>query len=278
MPFVETGEIRTHYEVFGTGPPIVFAHGLGGRCEREIDWARRAASLGCTVIVYSVRGHGKTTPCDDPSAYTFPSLASDLEKFLDALDISRCVLGGGSMGAAITLSFSLRNPERVLGLMQVMPAFGSSPNQLISNGFRALASVIRNRGAEEAVRMLFNNLEALAAHERANPGMMSDLIEQWSAHEQESFATAMETLPSQSPFGSIDDLRQLKAPVLVVAVHDDPIHPLEVALAYCRRFPDRRLVCLKPLLRSEQAAAAIATLAASFAKMCYRRNRQGSPN
>jgi pimeloyl-ACP methyl ester carboxylesterase len=268
MPFVKTGDITTHYEQFGTGKPVVFAHGLAGHCEREADWAKMLSGRGYSAIVYSVRGHGKSTPCDDPSKYRFDVLAGDLEHFLDTLGIDRCIVGGGSMGAAITLTFALRNPERVAGLIQLMPAFGSAPNQMLVDGFAAVAQVVYSRGAEEAVRLLFQALEPLAAQERAQPGFMQDLIDQWSSHDPASLATAMRAIPAQSPFESIDDLTSLELPVLVVAGHDDPIHPLAVAKAYCRRLPDCRLVCVRSTAQMRERPAAIASLVAHFADSC----------
>lgn len=268
MPFAKTGDIETHYESFGDGPPIVFVHGLGGHCEREAIWAEKAGTLGFRVIVYSVRGHHRTSPCRDPSKYGLDMLATDLGRLLDALSIDRCVIGGGSMGAAIALAFALRNTDRVWGLVQFSPAFGAAPNRLLVEGFRAIAQIVRQRGAEEAVRLLFEALEPLAAQERQNPGLMQDLMDQWSVHDRDSFATIMETLPSQSPFESIDDLASLDVPVLVVAGHDDPIHPLSVAKAYCRRLPDVRLICLDPAARLPERPEITASLVTDFARVC----------
>jgi hypothetical protein len=55
---------------------------------------------------------------------------------------------------------------------------------------------------------------------------------------------ALRETPRSRPFESLDDLRGLEVPSLVVASHDaaDPGHPYAVAEAYAEVLPDARLV------------------------------------
>jgi pimeloyl-ACP methyl ester carboxylesterase len=55
---------------------------------------------------------------------------------------------------------------------------------------------------------------------------------------------ALRETPRSRPFDSIDELRALEVPALVVASHDeaDPGHPYEAAVAYAEALPRARLV------------------------------------
>ena len=269
MPYVETGDIRTYYESFGRGPTVVFAHGLGGLLDNETAWAQRAAEMDTRVVLYSLRGHGRTSPSHDPNKYRFDSLAHDLAALLSALGLQRSVVGGASLGAAVALAFALRCPERVDGLIQVAPAFGRGPNELLALGFSALAAVVRERGARAAIQLLANSLGPIAEQAQSDPGFLKELTNQWGSHDRLSFSTALETVPRQSPFASIDDLRAMTAPVLIVSSHDDPIHPLPVAVAYAKRFPHRYMVVARNAALLRERPAAMASLVASFCKQIY---------
>lgn len=84
-----------HYEVGGEGPPVVFAHGLGGN---HLSWWQSAPAFAefHKVVAFSHRGFApSTTPggVPDPTLY-----ASDLLALLDHLAIPKAVIIGQSMG------------------------------------------------------------------------------------------------------------------------------------------------------------------------------------
>lgn len=103
-----------HAEAWGSGPALVFAHGLGGS---HLSWwqqvARFAPSHRC--IVFAHRGFGPSVaPAGgvDPACY-----APDLEAVLDAFAVDSAVLVGQSMGGWTVLDFALAHPRRVRGLV-----------------------------------------------------------------------------------------------------------------------------------------------------------------
>ena len=101
MPYINVGRensapIDIHYEDVGAGQPVVLIHGfpLSGRSwEKQIP---PLLSAGLRVITYDRRGFGESS---QPSVgYDYDTLAADLQKLLNELDLRDVVLGGFSMG------------------------------------------------------------------------------------------------------------------------------------------------------------------------------------
>lgn len=103
-----------HYEVGGEGPPIVFAHGLGGN---HLSWWQSAPAFAerHQVVSFSHRGFApSTTPggIPDPQLY-----AGDLAALLDHLSIPKAVIVGQSMGGWTCVETALATPDRVVGIV-----------------------------------------------------------------------------------------------------------------------------------------------------------------
>ena len=95
MPTVRTGDIETHYVSRGSGPPVVFVHGM---IMNTATWEPQMEALSdaFTTIAYDVRGHGHTGG-SDTSPYSIDLFARDLDAFLSALDVDRAVICGLSV-------------------------------------------------------------------------------------------------------------------------------------------------------------------------------------
>jgi 3-oxoadipate enol-lactonase len=103
-----------HYEVAGEGPPMVFAHGLGGN---HMSWWQSAPVFAQNhkVVVFSHRGFSPSTApggLPDPKLY-----AGDLVALLDALSIPKAVIVGQSMGGWTAVETALAAPGRVAGIV-----------------------------------------------------------------------------------------------------------------------------------------------------------------
>src|SRR5271167_3149045 len=107
----------------GSGPPIVLLHGLTATRRYVVMGSRTLERSGHRVLSYDARGHGRSTPAPDPSAYGYEDLAADLEAVLDAAGVDDAVLAGASMGAHTALGLALGRPERVAALGLITPSF-----------------------------------------------------------------------------------------------------------------------------------------------------------
>ncbi len=107
MPIAETNNIQTYYEIYGEGIPLVLIHGIGA-CTKLWQPQIEPFSKRFRVIVYDVRGHGKSSGF--PEKYTVKLFASDLKVLLDSLGITKAHLCGLSMGGLIAQQFAIDYP------------------------------------------------------------------------------------------------------------------------------------------------------------------------
>lgn len=101
------------WEIAGQGPPVVFAHGLGGN---HMSWWQQipAFSRRFTCVVFAHRGF---LPSVDATGTPRPECyAGDLLALLDHLGIEKTAIVAQSMGGWTALEFALRWPERVTSL------------------------------------------------------------------------------------------------------------------------------------------------------------------
>jgi pimeloyl-ACP methyl ester carboxylesterase len=110
---VAGGSTFTYLEQ-GSGVPLVLLHGVGSGAR---SWLRQLASLSGSlrVIAWDRPGYGGSTalPMEAPDATDY---SDALRRLLDALGVDRMHLVGHSLGTIEALRFTLRHPERVLGL------------------------------------------------------------------------------------------------------------------------------------------------------------------
>jgi pimeloyl-ACP methyl ester carboxylesterase len=109
MPTVRTNGIDTYYERYGDGPPVVAIHGAlsDGRVLAE---QLRPLADAYELIVYDVRGHGRTGRSARPS-YSMALFADDLATLCRELGLDRPAIVGHSMGGMLVQSFGVRSPE-----------------------------------------------------------------------------------------------------------------------------------------------------------------------
>ncbi len=231
-------------EEAGEGPPIVLLHGLTATRRYVVMGSRLLERSGHRVIAYDARGHGRSGPAPDPTAYGYERLARDLKAVLDSLGIARAAFAGASMGAHTILRFALAHPERVAGLGLVTPAFDPSmpagaPDA--PEGDRdQLARALRSGGVDGFVRAYDFSTVPPAWRETVEQVVRQRL----SLHQHPlAVADALEVVSRSRPFEDFAELGALAVPTVVVASRDevDPGHPLAVAERYARAIPGATL-------------------------------------
>ena len=116
MPTVRANGIDIWYDTLGSGPAIALNHGWRGPTD---GWPAGVYELRTSgrLLVYDVRGHGRTSAPDDIDSYTMPQYAADLRALLDALDIDQAHIVGVSQGGMIAAQFACDYPERTRSLV-----------------------------------------------------------------------------------------------------------------------------------------------------------------
>lgn len=113
---VDADGVEVAFRDVGEGPPIVLVHGSASSHAGnwgESGWIDALVEDGRRVIAFDTRGHGESEKPHDPDAYGVPTLAADVVRLLDHLDVERADVMGYSMGARMTTQLLLDSPDRV---------------------------------------------------------------------------------------------------------------------------------------------------------------------
>jgi pimeloyl-ACP methyl ester carboxylesterase len=145
MPKINRDGIEIYYEVHGSGPPLLLTHGYSSTSQM---WQGQIEALSQQhkLVLWDMRGHGRSDYPDDPSAYSETLTVADMAALLDEVGADSAIVGGLSLGGYMSLAFYRAHPERVRTLLiidtgaRTTPATASSARVLrFSN--QAAASV-----------------------------------------------------------------------------------------------------------------------------------------
>ncbi|WP_037077219.1 alpha/beta fold hydrolase [Pseudonocardia spinosispora] len=115
--FAVVDGMRMHYKRSGTGPTVVLLHGSASSLHGVEAVARRLED-SFDVLRPDLPGFGVTGPRPDRD-YRVRTYAGTLSRFLDAVEVPRCVVVGNSLGGNIAWNLALDTPHRVAGLVLV---------------------------------------------------------------------------------------------------------------------------------------------------------------
>lgn len=147
-------EPRLHWEEHpGVGPPMLFVHGF---LSSRAQWRASLRPLGavCRPVVVELWGHGRSPPGASPHDYSTAGYLEQFEAIRACLGAERWHLCGQSLGASLTLRYSLAFPERVIA-----QAFTNS------NSAFATAGIIAERRRLAAAAVADIDARGLAAVE-----------------------------------------------------------------------------------------------------------------
>lgn len=110
--------MNVHREITGQGPVVLLTHGFGASSHM---FASTVAALAedHTVITWDMRGHGRSDPVDDASAYSVAASLGDMATLLDQVGADRAVLLGHSLGGYLSLEYALAHSAQVAALVLV---------------------------------------------------------------------------------------------------------------------------------------------------------------
>ena len=224
MPFFQRENIEFYYEEYGAGPAFVFSHGLGGNLTHMRELIGDLP--GIRLILYDSRAHGRTAPMGDPTRLTFPVMAEDMAALLDVLEIPSAVIGGVSMGAAISTAFTLKHRPRVKALLLSRPAWLNSPSPPNLSVLQEIADLVEQFGGEAGAER-FKKTVRFATLERIAPETAKSMITSFTDRDPAAIISTFRYIPASVPFDSWEALGAIDMPALILANQNDPLHPYE---------------------------------------------------
>jgi 3-oxoadipate enol-lactonase len=219
MPFVDVGELRTHYTPAGDKEPVlVLSNSLGTDFSM---WDPQIAEIErhFRILRYDTRGHGQSSVT--PADYTIEQLGRDVLGLLDSLRLDRVHFCGLSMGGMIGMWLGIHAPDRLHRLVLCNTAARIGTKEM----WNARIATVRKDGMKSVAAAVIERWFA--------PG--------FRASSAEKVARAQRMLENSPPEGyaaccaAIRDMdqretvAQIKAPTLVIYGASDPVTPASEA-------------------------------------------------
>jgi pimeloyl-ACP methyl ester carboxylesterase len=119
MPTIYANGIDIWYDLLGSeaDPALVLNHGWLGPSKFWKPAVLEGLSRQCRLLLYDVRGQGRTSLPDDPDAYSLPIYARDVAALMDAVGFERAHILGVSQGGMIAAQFAVDFPQRTRSLL-----------------------------------------------------------------------------------------------------------------------------------------------------------------
>ena len=240
--------LRLHLQQ-GEGPIVFFQHGLCGDANQPA--VVFPADCGGRLAVLDCRGHGESDagPLEALSLATF---ADDLSAAIRQSSADPCILGGISMGAALSLRIACREPGLVSGLVLVRPAWiaESAPENMVPNlVVGQLLSAPSTPGEREA----FINCETGRRLAAEAPDNLASLLGFFGREPRAVTAALLTRIALDGPGIGEGELSALAVPTLVIGHDDDVIHPWHHAQRLAAVIPGARLAKIPSKARSKPA-------------------------
>ncbi len=115
---------KINYVQQGIGEPIILVHGLAASLHDWDDLLPELAGNGYAAYALDLLGHGESAKPKSRAEYTVEGVFNHFSAWIDALEIQTpATLISHSLGAAVSLLYALRRPERVSKLVLINPFY-----------------------------------------------------------------------------------------------------------------------------------------------------------
>ena len=226
MPLLKAGEHQYYYagDLLRPGLPVIFCHGSGGSHQHWL-FQLKGLKEAANPLAVDLPGHGRSggRPLNTVQGY------SDwLHRFKSAAGINKFVLGGHSLGGAITLDYALRYGEHLSALilvgtgarLKVLPAFLKA----LDEGYVPPALADYLYGPEAGAVLLKSGRQEVLA---TNP-------DQYHAD-----------LNACNNFDVMEKLPQILPPVLIICGSEDKLTPVKYSKYLHEHLKGSRLKIIK---------------------------------
>jgi 3-oxoadipate enol-lactonase len=232
MPVIAVRDTNIYYEQAGTGPAVLFIHGM---CGDAAVWADQVERL-CdrfTCITYDRRGHTRSRLGSEPESV--PTHAADAAALIEALGLAHPVVVGSSGGARIAVELARTRPGLLAGavfseppIVSLEPAQGRQFMAEIAAAVRPAAEAGGPRAAVDAFFPLVCG------------GLWLQLDDSAKDRYRANGPMMLAEFAGQAYQPSVSDIAGITLPCLVIAGTES--HPAlrAIAAALARALPNTR--------------------------------------
>lgn len=230
----------------GSGPPVIFIHGLGGSWPNWLEQLP-VVSEGRRAIAFDLPGFG---------ASPMPSVPISIERYarivlelMDKLGIYSAALVGNSMGGEITAELALCAPERAERIVLVSPAgistLAMAPRlgliRFVHPTMNRLTGVVGAKAERLARRRVIRERAMATVASRPERIAAEFAAEQMRGMGKPGFLPALEAIVEHS--GALSGrLHKIACPALVLWGTEDPLIPVRDADTFAALIPRARKV------------------------------------
>jgi aminoacrylate hydrolase len=242
-----------HFQVQGTGQPLVLMAGLGGL---GVFWQPVVERLahGFMCITFDHPGIGRSPPC---TVHTIENIAAELVRLLDQLDLPSAHFVGHSTGGLVAQVLGLDHPQRVN--RAVLSATWARPDLRFRDLFETRRTVLERAGFGA-----YNAMARLLGYpaDWYESRLASDAPIDFDAGAAGDIVTAVARINMLLNFDRAEELNRIKVPVLIVGASDDAIVPFYHSQDLACRIKQARLLELRgghflPQTETESYVAAL---------------------
>jgi pimeloyl-ACP methyl ester carboxylesterase len=234
------------YRERGSGPPVVFAHGVGVNGDL---WRKVAPELTARhrLIVPDLPLGGHSIPLSGEPDMSLPGLADILSSFFDALDLEDATLVANDTGGAITQALIGRRPERIGRLVLTScdafdryppPAVAYlKPTARVPGGLALLGQAVRFK-AVQRLPIAYG----WATHEPIEPRVMDSYTKnvRTNAGVRADLRRVLKQARKSDMQAASRSVANFDRPALVVWAADDKFFPVEHGRALADLMPNAR--------------------------------------
>jgi pimeloyl-ACP methyl ester carboxylesterase len=204
MPKLNRDSVNIHYEVHGSGPPLLLTHGYSST---SAMWQGQIEALSKqhNLILWDMRGHGQSDYPDDAAAYSEALTVGDMAALLDKAGAASAIVGGLSLGGYMSLAFYRAHPKRVRALLIIDTGPGFKKDEA--------RDAWNKRAHETGDRFDREGLAVLKSASRERSSVVH--------RDASGLARAAQGMLTQRDAGVIETLPHIKVPALVVVGADD---------------------------------------------------------
>jgi 3-oxoadipate enol-lactonase len=216
MPFIDVGELKTHYALTGDCEPVLMlSNSLGTDFSM---WDPQMAELEqlFRVLRYDTRGHGKSSVTSGD--YTIEQLGRDVLGLLDSLHLDRVHFCGISMGGAIGIWLGIHAPNRLHRLVISNTAARIGTKE----GWNARIATVRKDGMTPVATAVVEHWFT-PGFRASYPQKVTALREMLENASAEGYAACCAAIRDMDQRGMV---AQIDVPTLVIYGASDSVIPL----------------------------------------------------